>query len=437
MLLLALYACSSDSSVDTRPKDTDPTVNVGDTGDGNDADDTASGTGDDTGGFDTGDTGASVARWNLLVYMDGDNSLESYVTHDLNELEQTGSGDGVNLLVLADRIPGDDDSDGDWTGARYYYIEADSDLENVHSTVLEELGEVDMGDPATLARFVAWADEHYPAERTALSLWDHGDGWYATGGGAPPPQIASDDTSGSGISIAEGELRAALQPHVDAVGPFDLLAFDACYMASWEVADSLRGQVHTMVASEAWVGGEGVMYAPMAERMRAQPDLTSADLGVSMAEDSVADGSERTFSAVDVDALGDLTTNIDLLAQWGLSSSDATRQLLIARSGSRGADESWGDFYHDLGDLTDVLAASTAAPADVQALAAETGDSLRAAVLVARGDETYGWTNGLTIYFGLGGADSLEFYHSSAGATWSQETAWDEYLLAAYAEIHE
>src|SRR5688500_15670915 len=78
---------------------------------------------------DTGDTEgepAEIARWTFLVWMDGDNDLEEYVVHDLNELEQVGSGDGINVVVQADRIPGYDDSDGDWTGTRRYFITPDN-----------------------------------------------------------------------------------------------------------------------------------------------------------------------------------------------------------------------------------------------------------------------------------------------------------------------
>jgi hypothetical protein len=35
---------------------------------------------------------------------------------------------------------------------------------------------LNMGDAATLASFVRWATENYPAEHTALVLWDHGGG---------------------------------------------------------------------------------------------------------------------------------------------------------------------------------------------------------------------------------------------------------------------
>ena len=61
-------------------------------------------------------------RWTVLVFMNGDNNLESYVHVDLNEIERARPGEGVNLLVQADRSTGYATNGGDWTGGRRYRI---------------------------------------------------------------------------------------------------------------------------------------------------------------------------------------------------------------------------------------------------------------------------------------------------------------------------
>ncbi|HNH49348.1 MAG TPA: clostripain-related cysteine peptidase, partial [Myxococcota bacterium] len=168
------------------------------------------------------DSDAPADTWTVLVYMDGDNDLESYVMHDLNELEEGGEGSGVRVLVQADRIEGYADNGGDWTGTRRYEIVGDQGNTMV-SPLVEDMGELDMGDPQTLGDFLSWAREYAPAEHYALFLWNHGDSWTARAN-----LIASDDTSGSWMSIAEGDLTAGLQAHVAEAGPFDLIGFDAC-----------------------------------------------------------------------------------------------------------------------------------------------------------------------------------------------------------------
>ncbi|MBE0518412.1 MAG: hypothetical protein IH630_04205, partial [Thermoplasmata archaeon] len=44
--------------------------------------------------------------WTVMVYMDGDNNVESYALRDLEELKLTGSSDNVNYVVLLDTLEG-------------------------------------------------------------------------------------------------------------------------------------------------------------------------------------------------------------------------------------------------------------------------------------------------------------------------------------------
>lgn len=58
-----------------------------------------------------------MAKWTLMVYMDGDNNLEKAVISDIErELALQGSNEHVNVVVLADRIDGYDKKAGDWIG---------------------------------------------------------------------------------------------------------------------------------------------------------------------------------------------------------------------------------------------------------------------------------------------------------------------------------
>ncbi|MBU7025174.1 MAG: hypothetical protein HXS40_13515, partial [Theionarchaea archaeon] len=119
------------------------------------------------------------SSWTVMVYMDGDNNLESAAIDDVNELEAIGSSAEVNIVVQLDRIVDWDNSNGDWTTTRRYYITHDLNGYDslIVSTLLSDLGELNMGDPATLTDFVTWARTNYPADNYLLVLWDHGDGW--------------------------------------------------------------------------------------------------------------------------------------------------------------------------------------------------------------------------------------------------------------------
>jgi hypothetical protein len=374
-------------------------------------------------------TGPAPARWSFLIFMNGDNDLEEMVFEDLNELEQVGSGNGVHVLVQADRAEGYYTGDGDWTACRRYYITGDSNTNQVSSQVLEEMGECDMGDPAVLSDFLMWAHSEYPADRMALMLWDHGDGWAVRSEPDGPLSgvISMDEESGNDLSIAEGELRSALAPIVAARGPLEVVGFDACLMACWEVAHSLRDQALAMSGSEAEVGMEGFMYAPALSLLRDEAaDASASDLAMELASGAVTQGGEWTFSAIDLAGMDGVAAAVDALAGAVLDDAGLMPTLLQAREDARSADATWHDWYIDLYDLGQVLVDG----GDTVLGPAGQGvkNAMDAAVLGAWGNSPYEWTGGLTIYF-----DPYPGYTSTycygAGATWSQATRWDELIL--------
>lgn len=425
MWLLPLLACQSPEEDPTsRPpredpptEDTAPADDTGTPGDSGAPDDT------ETGGDTSTDPGEpEAARWLFLVFMNGDNDLEDYVTHDLNELEQVGSGDGVHVVVQADRIRGYDDSDGNWTSTRRYYVVPDGDLEVVRSTVIDEPGELDMGDPAVLADFVAWAEARYPAERVALVLWNHGDSWSFTGEAPPPPSISSDDTSGNVISIAEGELAAALEERVAARGRLDVIGFDACLMGSWEVAHSLVPYADWMVGSEVYVGSEGYAYGPALALLRGEAEVDAAALARELARGSVEDLGEWSQTAVDLDAVPALSAAIDTLAGLALEDPAASASLAAARDAAGSAEGgAWHYYYLDLQDLLVGLEGDPA----LGGPAADALDALEQSVTVYEA-EPVAWQGGLSIYASYSGK-YLGSYRGE-GATWSRDTRWDEWL---------
>lgn len=381
-------------------------------------------TDEDTAG-DTGDAPID-ATWTVLVYLVGDNDLESYVMHDLNELEAGWPGGAVRVIVLADRAEGYDDADGDWTGTRVYDLHGDSKLATVTSPVIADWGELDMADPETLARFLAFGAETAPAEHYALMLWNHGSGWYADG--QPPPGIGWDDGSEDDLSIAEGELNDGLRAFTDAHGPFDLVAFDACNMAYFEVAHSLRAHARTMVAAQTWVDWDGLQYTPAVAALVADPTLDGAALADRMARDPVEITGELTFSATDLSGLDAVATALDTMSGIALDEPAAWEALVAAHAAARGVEpgegDGWRREYMDLGDLAAQAAAS--GHPGLAAAGVDLGNALTAAMIGNYRTEAFAWAGGLNIY-----ADTTfaTFYSGAEGATWSQATRWDEVLL--------
>lgn len=389
----------------------------------------------DTGSPQDSDTGAApaTASWNYLVYMDGDNNLEDYVTHDLNELEAGGTHAGVNVLVLADRAEGYADDDGDWTGSRYYQIVGDDDDSVVSSPVIEDLGEVNMAKPSTLTDFLDWASTNYPADHTALVMWDHGSGWELTGDGSeteaygpPPPSIAEDDASGGAtMSIAEGELASGLEPWVMEHGRLDLIGFDACNMASWEVAHALAPYARTMTAAETTVGWEGLRYDQTLQALGADPSMSAADLAEFMVRTEV-EGGEWSSSAVDLDKVAELSGTIDALAQTLIAMPDGGQFAWNNRDEMEGADTTWGWYFMDLGSLSGVVGNHDET---LEANSAAVNAALQAALIANYTNEPYEALSGLSIYFDPRNAAWNDLYANGEGARWAIDTHWDEFIL--------
>jgi hypothetical protein len=389
--------------------------------------DTSADTSDTGASGDTGEPSDGVERvaWTILVFMNGDNDLESAIWDDLNELEAIGSNEDVHVLVQVDRHESYWSGDGDWTDARRYYIDHDTDDDRLASTLIESLGEVDMGDPSVLSDFLLWAEQNYPAERIALSMWNHGDGW-SVQGESPPPFISWDMTDNGWMSFAAGHFNEALDPWVAERGLVDIVGFDACSMASWEVAHTLRDRAEYMVGSETVVGMDGFHYTEIIHALQADPDMSTQAVADLFAWSAGDYNEEWTFSVTDISKIDALSQTIDELAASVLTDPDLQTALLDARARARGADSTWQDYYLDLGDLADVLSDSD--EATLSAHGDAIGSALSAAVPHNYTRAPYAWTQGLTIYSDLDWT-YLADYVDGSGATWAQETRWDDLLV--------
>lgn len=110
---------------------------------------------------------AELAEWTLLIYMAGDNNLDSFGGKDITEMKTVGSSDKLHIIVQRD-------SAKKGSQATRMRIRKGTSIE---SDVLEPLGKINTGDPAVLEDFLVWGLTNFPAKRTMAVLWNHGSGW--------------------------------------------------------------------------------------------------------------------------------------------------------------------------------------------------------------------------------------------------------------------
>lgn len=361
---------------------------------------------------------AGAAQWTFMVYLDADNNLEEDGVDDFLEMASVGSDSNINIVVQMDRIPGYDSRYGDWTSTKRFLVT--QNMTPDPGNALSDLGEANMGDPATLTEFINWATTQYPATNYALIMWDHGGGWRAAQqqlqkalklarSGAEKAAISAqlqrlnsfkttkgvcwDDTNG-GDYLESRELRSALDAATHGVS---LIGFDACLMAMVEVAYEVRGTgPSVMVGSEKTEPGAGWPYNTVMAGLKANPAWSPAELGAWIVDKYYESyGNGQTQSSLNLAQMTNLGSVISTFAT-SMTNNWQTNQ------------------------------------AAVQTEAQNVVNALNTAILHNQHGATYPGANGLTINFPTSGPDAD---YNGTIIQFAGNTTWDEFLTAYAANM--
>ncbi len=212
------------------------------------------------------------AEWTIMVFVNGKNNLEPYALKDMNEMEQVGSSEKLNIVVEAGRIDGYDESDGDWKTTRRFLIRKDTDTEKVSSPVVADLGKVDMGDYKSVIDFGKWAKKAYPAKKYMMIIWNHGSGWEKGLKPAITKGISYDEETGNHINTPQ------LGQILKGIGGVDVYGSDACLMQMAEVDYEIKDSVKFIVGSEETEPGDGYTYNTFLGPVAANPRMSAQEL---------------------------------------------------------------------------------------------------------------------------------------------------------------
>lgn len=302
----------------------------------------------------------SDKNYTVMVYIVGSNLESRYgaATNDINEMLGAGLDfDRNNLLVYAG-------------GCKRW----NSNISNTYNSVLDlSSGEnlevtakteetADMGTADTLAEFINYCTENYPARHYGLVLWDHGAG--------PLWGYGSDELFGNDSLLLE-ELSSAMDKTMFADGKrLDWVGFDACLMGSIESANLWKKYADYMIGSEELEPGRGWDYSFLTSLNRTE-DAGEIAASVVNAYESYYEKNRSelfnpdvTLSAIDLRAVDETIKAADLLfgsMQKGVAGGDypaLNRARAQTKAFGLGAASSREDAYDllDLRDLTDHLA---------------------------------------------------------------------------------
>ena len=374
----------------------------------------------DSGGDPAGDGGT----WTVLAYEIADTDLEPFMMADVGEMGEVGSQESLSIVSLVDRAEGYTDEAvlglDDWVGGKLLEITPGGAEE------LEDLGDVNTGDPQVLADFIARGVAEYPADNYALIVSDHGASWPGVGG----DESAEEDTltlAEIGDGISAGLADAGLER-------LDLLGFDACLMATYEVASALAPLADRMLASQELEPGHGWDYSALDVAARG---ATVDELGGALIDGFEAQAQEQqtdakiTLSLVDLTRMPDvddaLATLTDRLVERVAGVSSVIGRTLASTLGfGSSPDPDQDSFMSDLGILVGDIGVDAL---DVSDAADDVVRSINDAVVdKVDGQATRGAT-GLSIYFPPRYADFDDAYAELAVGG-----GWPEFLSSYYGQ---
>ena len=241
----------------------------------------------------------SDGSWAVYWYLCGSDLETNYgcATTDLMEMMEIQLPENVNVVI---QTGGADVWQNDLMDAskiqRWLYNSEGLQL-------LEEQETTNMGDAQTLYEFLYFANENFPADKVAVTFWNHGGGSVS---GAAFDEIHSLD------SLDLGEMYAAF----DAVWPanaanpaLELVGFDTCLMATVDVAAVFQNFAKYLVGSEEVEPGNGWLYSGWLGELAANPAMEGDDLGIAICNtyyegcEAVGTQDQTTLSVTDLTKL--------------------------------------------------------------------------------------------------------------------------------------
>ena len=266
----------------------------------------------------------------IMVYMCGADleSQSGIASSDLKEMASASISDKINVIVYTG-------------GAKKWKTSFISNKTNQIyqlksgglKTLVDNAGTGAMTKPETLASFIQYCKQNFPADRNELIFWDHGGG-SLTGYGYDERNTSAGSMGLSGIdqALTSGGVT------------FDFIGFDTCLMATLENALMLTKHADYMIASEETEPGVGWYYTNWLNAFSKNTSMATLDIGKAIVDDFVSvcnqrcPGQKTTLSVVDLAELEKTAPEAFKGFASGttrLMEDGAYKQVSQARSGAR------------------------------------------------------------------------------------------------------
>ena len=216
----------------------------------------------------------------VFVYMNGSDleSEDGEATEDLCEMLAANISSQVNVLV---------ETIGTKSWSKRLGIASDHTQRykaEAGNLVLvdDSLGQLDCTSPDTLADFISWGAENYPANRYILIFWNHGAG--------PVYGFGYDEHQSEDSVLTIDEIQTAIR---QSGIYFDIIGMDSCIMSSLELCCAMYNYCDYMILSEDFESGYGWSYTGWLNALSENTSISSEKLGKIIVDDMIADNEEN------------------------------------------------------------------------------------------------------------------------------------------------
>ncbi|MCR5054200.1 MAG: hypothetical protein K6A69_05090 [Lachnospiraceae bacterium] len=220
--------------------------------------------------------GTDASSVTVMVYMNG-SDLESEwgaASVDIQEMIDSGAGENVNVVLQTMGTKKWRSYDIASDTAQTYLVE-DNDL----TLIRDDLGQLDCTAEDTLAEFVGFCKDNYPAERYIFVFWDHG--------GGPVYGFGYDEWQDEDDSLTIAEMAGAFSEYPDL--KFDIIGMDCCIMANLETCYALAPFCKYTLLSEDFESGLGWSYTDWMKKLENDPGISTPLLGKYIVDSIISD----------------------------------------------------------------------------------------------------------------------------------------------------
>ncbi len=325
------------------------------------------------------DYATSEREHTLLIYMAGDNTLSRYVENNLYAIGQgiRASEKPLNVVIYRDNLTAANDL------PVLYQLKRRAHSERVDTVFLKRWKEdIDSTDPETIAEVVRLTFSRFDSEVKGMEIWSHALSWIPSDSWTADGDADTRATQYVGIDgKASCELWKFRKALANSGVKLDYMTFDACHMATAEVAYELRDVSDYLLAAPTEIMGEGFPYKQMIASLSTIRDRETLLAGLTAAYEDFRtlyadNGTFSLLRTAGFEALRDACVELAgqsaaTLALWrGNPSANETKLQRYGRKVSTKATEMGARYYfYDLLDWAEKLGEESGMTANADAVA--------------------------------------------------------------------